>query len=114
MFKALADRGRRQLLDALRDGDGQSLGELCTVLPAMSRFGVMKHLTVLEQAQLVVTQRVGRTKRHYLNPVPIRELHERWISRFAEPLAVAMVGLRHAVEGTDQPTDQATDEESAG
>ena len=72
VFKALADPGRRRLLDALRDHDGRSLRELCTVLPAMSRFGVMKHLTVLEQAELVVTQRSGRIKRHYLNPVPIR------------------------------------------
>ena len=83
MFKALADTGRRQLLDALYGRDGQSLGELCEVLPAMTRFGVMKHLAVLEAARLVVAHKVGRAKLHYLNPVPIQEIHERWISKYA-------------------------------
>jgi len=106
VFKALADGGRRRLLDALRDRDGRTLGDLCTVLPTMSRFGVMKHLSVLEQAELVVTQRVGRTKRHYLNPVPIRELHDRWISRYAEPLTAAMGGLRRAVEAPGRPAGE--------
>ena len=85
VFKALADEGRRALLDALRGRDGQTLGELCEVLPEMTRFGVMKHLRVLEEAHLVVTERSGRSKLHYLNPVPIREIHDRWISRYAEP-----------------------------
>ena len=98
MFKALADGGRRRLLDALRAEDGQTLAALCTVLPAMTRFGVMKHLAVLEAAGLVVTHRQGRTKLHYLNPVPIREIDERWIARYAESTLAAMVGLRRAVE----------------
>ena len=98
VFRALADGGRRQLLDALRDRDGRTLVELCAVLPAMTRFGVMKHLAVLEQAGLVGTERAGRTKLHYLNPVPIRELHDRWISKYARPVTAAMVGLKRQLE----------------
>ena len=109
VFKALADPGRRRLLDALRDQDGRSLRELCMVLPAMSRFGVMKHLTVLEHAELVVTQRSGRIKRHYLNPVPIRQIHDRWITKYAEPVTAAMVGLRRHVEASAGP-DQSKEE----
>jgi DNA-binding transcriptional ArsR family regulator len=101
VFKALADPGRRTLLDALFVEDGQTLGALCEQLPAMTRFGVMKHLAVLEQAGLVVTHREGRNKRHYLNPVPIREIHDRWISKYAEPVAAALVGLRDQLE--DRP-----------
>ena len=80
VFRALADPGRRTLLDRLVERDGQTLGELCTALPDMTRFGVMKHLGVLEAADLVTTEKVGREKRHYLNPVPIRLAHDRWIS----------------------------------
>src|SRR6266508_3336697 len=98
VFKALADAGRRRLLDALYDADGRTLGELCDVLPAMTRFGVMKHLAVLEAAGLVVTHKSGRTKLHYLNPVPIREIHERWITKYAVPTVAAMVGLRQQLE----------------
>ena len=98
VFKALADEGRRALLDALRDRDGQTLGELCEVLAGMTRFGVMKHLAVLEEAHLVVTDRRGRQKFHYLNPVPIREIHDRWISRYAEPFVVGLLALRDAAE----------------
>ncbi|MET0459197.1 MAG: helix-turn-helix transcriptional regulator [Ilumatobacteraceae bacterium] len=98
VFKALADDGRRRLLDALFAEDGQTLGRLGGVLPAMTRFGVMKHLAVLEQAGLVVTHREGRTKLHYLNPVPIRELHDRWISKYAQPVVAALVGLRSDLE----------------
>jgi DNA-binding transcriptional ArsR family regulator len=94
VFKALADEGRRSLLDALRLRDGQSLGELCEVLPEMTRFGVMKHLRVLEEAGLVIVERAGRSKLHYLNPVPIREIHDRWISRYAEPFVTSLLGLR--------------------
>jgi DNA-binding transcriptional ArsR family regulator len=100
VFKALADHGRRRLLDALFGRDGQSLGELCEVLPTMTRFGVMKHLAVLEGAGLVVTHKVGRAKLHYLNPVPIREIQARWISKYAEPTVDAMVGLRRQLEST--------------
>jgi DNA-binding transcriptional ArsR family regulator len=98
VFKALADAGRRALLDALRLDDGQSLGELCEVLPDMTRFGVMKHLRVLEDAHLVVAEKVGRSKLHYLNPVPIREIHDRWISRYAEPFVSGLLALRDRAE----------------
>jgi DNA-binding transcriptional ArsR family regulator len=99
VFKALADGGRRTLLDALFAADGQTLGRLCTALPSMTRFGVMKHLAVLEQAGLVVTHREGRTKLHYLNPVPIREIHDRWISKYATATAAAMTELRRRLDG---------------
>lgn len=98
VFKALADEGRRALLDALRDRDGQTLGELCDVLPEMTRFGVMKHLRVLEEAHLVVAVRSGRSKLHYLNAVPIREIHDRWISRYSETFAASLLGLRERAE----------------
>lgn len=93
VFRALADPGRRALLDRLADTDGLSLGELCEVLPDMTRFGVMRHLTVLEDAHLVTTERDGRRKLHYLNPMPIREIHDRWISRYAAPFADALADL---------------------
>jgi DNA-binding transcriptional ArsR family regulator len=93
VFRALADPSRRRLLDGLRERDGQTLGELCEALPDMTRFGVMKHLALLEEAHLVVTERHGRSKHHYLNPVPIRQIHDRWISKYAEPFASALVEL---------------------
>lgn len=99
VFKALADEGRRSLLDALYRCDGQTLTELCEVLPDMTRFGVMKHLRVLEDAHLVTTERVGRSKLHHIDPVPIREIHDRWISRFAEPHAVATLAAGDRAEG---------------
>jgi DNA-binding transcriptional ArsR family regulator len=99
VFRALADPGRRLLLDALRERDGQSVNELCAVLPDMTRFGVMKHLRVLEDAGLVVTERVGRSKHHHLNPVPIREIHDRWIAPYREPIVVGLIALRDRVEG---------------
>ena len=99
VFKALADESRRALLDALVERDGRTLTELCAVLPDMTRFGVMKHLGVLADAHLVTTEKVGRTKVHHLNPVPIREIHDRWISRYAEPHLVAMLDLRDRAEG---------------
>jgi DNA-binding transcriptional ArsR family regulator len=98
VFRALADESRRALLDALRDRDGRTLGELCEVLPDMTRFGVMKHLRVLEDAHLVTSEKRGREKFHYLNAVPIREIHDRWISRYAEPLVVGLLALRDAAE----------------
>jgi uncharacterized protein YndB with AHSA1/START domain/DNA-binding transcriptional ArsR family regulator len=98
IFKALADTTRRRLLDRLFETDGQTLGELCAGLE-MSRFGAMKHLRLLEQAHLVVTRRAGREKLHYLNPVPIRQIHDRWISKFREPMASALVRLKDALEG---------------
>ena len=102
VFRALADPGRRALLDALFVDDGRTLGDLCGVLDGMTRFGVMKHLAVLEDAHLVTTRRVGRTKQHFLNPVPIREIHDRWISKYAEPWVSAMVDLRRTLESTTE------------
>ena len=99
VFRALADPSRRRLLDGLRARDGRTLGELCDVLPDMTRFGVMKHVAVLADAHLVVTERQGRTKLHYLNPVPIRGIHDRWISRYAEPFVAGLTDLRRRSEG---------------
>ena len=86
------------LLDRLFERDGQTLGELCGYLPEMTRFGVMKHLGVLEEAGLVTTVKVGREKRHFLNPVPIRLVHDRWISKFAEPVVGAMSAIKSRLE----------------
>ena len=97
-FRALADPHRRTLLDRLREKDGQTLGELEAAPPQMTRFGVMKHLRVLEDAHLVSTRRDGRRKLHFLNPVPIRLISDRWISRYAEPLVDAMADIKHTVE----------------
>ena len=97
VFKALADPTRRGLLDQLFERDGQTLSELEGRLP-MSRFGVMKHLKVLEEAGLVTTQRRGREKLHFLNPVPIRLVHDRWVSKYAEPWASALSELKRELE----------------
>ena len=97
VFKALADPTRRGLLDALYKEDGQSLGELEARLP-MTRFGVMKHLRVLEHAGLVVTRRRGREKLHYLNTVPIRLIHDRWIDKYTAPWAAMLSGLKRELE----------------
>ena len=97
VFKALADPTRRSLLDALFKQDGQTLSALDERLP-MTRFGVMKHLKVLQEAGLVTTKRRGREKLHYLNPVPIRLVHDRWVSKYAEPWAAALSGLKKSIE----------------
>jgi uncharacterized protein YndB with AHSA1/START domain/DNA-binding transcriptional ArsR family regulator len=97
-FRALADPSRRLLLDRLFERDGQSLGELTTHLPDMTRFGVMRHLDVLESAGLITTRRVGREKRHYLNPVPIRRIHDRWISKYAAPVIGTMSAIKTHLE----------------
>jgi len=97
VFRALSDPTRRSLLDALFEEDGQSLGSLERRLP-MTRFGVMKHLKVLEEAGLVTTRRRGREKLHFLNPVPIRLVHDRWVSKYAEPWAEALSGLKKRIE----------------
>ena len=98
VFKALADPTRRRVLDLLFTDDGRTLGQLCAEFPDLSRFGVMKHLAVLEAASLVVTHRVGRSKHHYLNPVPIAEIHDRWTSKYASISTDALLGLRRALE----------------
>ena len=97
VFRALGDPTRRALLDELFQDDGQTLSALEGRLP-MTRFGVMKHLKVLEQAGLVVTRRRGREKLHFLNAVPIRLLHDRWVSKYAEPWAAGLSELKHAIE----------------
>jgi DNA-binding transcriptional ArsR family regulator len=101
VFRALADPTRRRLLDELFDEDGQTLSALEQRLP-MSRFGVAKHLKVLEGAGLVTTRKRGREKLHFLNPVPIREVHDRWVSKYAEPWAAALTGLKKDLEEEDQ------------
>ena len=88
---------RRGVLDQV--GGTAALAELCEVLPDITRFGVMKHLRVLEDARLVVSERAGRAKLHHLNPVPIREIHDRWISHYAEPFVTGLLALRDRVEG---------------
>ncbi|HVU72169.1 MAG TPA: metalloregulator ArsR/SmtB family transcription factor [Mycobacteriales bacterium] len=98
VFKALADPTRRRLLDLLFETDGQTLSELEAAVPEMTRFGVMKHLGVLEDAGLVVTRRRGREKLHHLNPVPIRLVHDRWISRFTEHRVAMLADLKHKLE----------------
>ena len=97
VFRALADPTRRALLDELFTEDGQTLGSLEGRFE-MSRFGVMKHLKVLEEAGLVVTRKSGRRKLHFLNPVPIRLVHDRWVSKYAEPWAAALTGLKKSIE----------------
>ena len=97
VFKALADPTRRLLLDQLFKHDGQSLSALEEGLP-MSRFGVMKHLRVLEEANLVVTRKRGREKLHFLNPVPIRLVYERWVSKYAEPWVSGLTELKRELE----------------
>jgi uncharacterized protein YndB with AHSA1/START domain/DNA-binding transcriptional ArsR family regulator len=106
VFRALADPSRRLLLDRLFDRDGQTVNELSAHLPAMTRFGVMRHLAVLEAAELITTHRSGRRKLHYLNPVPIRLVHDRWISKFAEPVLGRMTALKHHFEEADMPAPQ--------
>jgi uncharacterized protein YndB with AHSA1/START domain len=97
VFRALADPTRRRLLDELFRQDGQTLSALEERFP-MTRFGVMKHLRQLEEAGLVATRRRGREKLHFLNPVPIRLVHDRWVSKYAEPWAAALSGLKSRLE----------------
>jgi uncharacterized protein YndB with AHSA1/START domain len=97
VFRALADPTRRSLLDELFRKDGQSLSALRQRLP-MTRFGVMKHLKLLEEAGLVVTRRRGREKLHFLNPIPIRLIHDRWVSKYTEPWAAALTDLKSQLE----------------
>jgi DNA-binding transcriptional ArsR family regulator len=101
VFKALADPTRRFLLDLLFARDGRTLTELESELE-MSRFGVMKHLKVLEEADLVVTRRAGREKLHFLNPVPIRQVHDRWIDKYTEHHVTALLELKADIE-EDRP-----------
>jgi DNA-binding transcriptional ArsR family regulator len=105
VFKALADPSRRTLLDALYEQDGQTLGALEGRLP-MTRFGTMKHLKVLEEANLVTAVRRGREKRHFLNPVPIRLVHDRWVSKYAEPWAAGLSDLKKDIEAKENAMEK--------
>ena len=98
LFRALADKSRRQLLDRLFERNGQTLGELCTGL-AMSRQGVTKHLAVLEAANLVASRPRGRDKLHFLNPVPINDIAERWMGKFDRVRLGALADLKQTLEG---------------
>jgi len=98
VFRALADASRRQLLDRLHAHNGQSLGELCVGLD-MTRQAVTKHLAILEDASLISAQRRGREKLHFINPVPINEIAERWIGKFERPSLAALSHLKKTLEG---------------
>lgn len=116
VFKALADPVRRLLLDALFQRDGRSLGELEEVVNdehEMTRFGVAKHLRVLEAANLVVTRKEGRTKVHRLNPVPIQQIHDRWIGKYAERAGIAsvLIGMKEQLERSAAEPPDDTDKD---
>ena len=100
VFRALADASRRMLLDRLHGRNGQTLGELCQGLD-MTRQAVTKHLAILEEANLVSTKRQGREKLHFINPVPINEIAERWIGKFERPRLGALSRLKKSLEGED-------------
>ena len=100
LFKALADPSRRKLLDLLHAHDGRTLSELCAHVD-MTRQGVTQHLELLEAANLVVTLRRGREKLHFLNPVPLQEIYERWIAKFEKPRLKALENLKQRLERTD-------------
>jgi DNA-binding transcriptional ArsR family regulator len=105
VFRALADASRRELLDRLRAENGQTLGELCARLD-MTRQAVSKHLTILEEANLVATVRRGREKFHYLNPVPIHEIAERWIGKFERGRLQALSDMKRALEQGTESNDE--------
>ncbi|ARP90648.1 transcriptional regulator [Bordetella genomosp. 9] len=100
LFKALADPNRRMLLDLLHAHDGRTLGELCEHMD-MTRQGVTQHLEVLEAANLIATVRRGREKLHFLNPVPLQEIYERWIAKFEKPRLKALSNLKRRLEKSD-------------
>jgi len=104
VFRALADPTRRLLLDHLFDLGGQTQGDLDAEVEGMTRFGVMKHLRILEAAGLVVTRKVGREKLHYLNAVPVQVIHDRWVSKYTRPSAVALAALKETLERTTPST----------
>jgi uncharacterized protein YndB with AHSA1/START domain/DNA-binding transcriptional ArsR family regulator len=112
VFKALADPSRRFLLDSLRARNGQTLGELCAQL-AMARQSVTQHLAILEDANLVTTVRRGREKLHYLNPVPIQEIQERWIERFERPRLRALSRIKQRAEGAEEAEEQTMEQQPA-
>jgi DNA-binding transcriptional ArsR family regulator len=106
VFKALADPTRREILDLLFARDGRTVGEVCDEFAdRMSRFGVMKHLAVLTEAELVVTAKEGRSKRLFLNPVPIEQVADRWISKYAARFTSALVGLKDQTENPPETAE---------
>ena len=105
LFKALSDPGRRKLMDRLHAHDGQTLGELCRHLD-MTRQGVTQHLAVLEAANLLAVQWHGREKLHFLNPVPLQEIYDRWICKFERPRLKALRDLKHRLEDRDKGDSQ--------
>jgi DNA-binding transcriptional ArsR family regulator len=105
VFKALADPTRRLLLDRLFERDGRTLTDLESQVE-MTRFGVMKHLRVLADAGLVLARKSGREKRHFLNPVPIRLIHDRWIDKYTERRVSALVDLKSELENGDDRSDR--------
>jgi DNA-binding transcriptional ArsR family regulator len=98
IFKALADPSRRVILDTLFANDGQTLTELCAHLDGMTRFGVMKHLRILEDAHLVIVRRKGREKLHYLNAVPIQGVYDRWVGKYRGHISAALTELARTLE----------------
>jgi DNA-binding transcriptional ArsR family regulator len=98
VFKAIADPSRRAILDALCKSDGQNLTELCGHVDGMTRFGVMKHVRILEQAHLIVVRRNGREKLHYLNPIPIQGVYDRWVGKYRGRVAAALTELARDLE----------------
>ena len=110
VFRALADPSRRLLLDRLFERDGLTLGELESALPQMTRPAVMKHLRVLERAGVVISHRAGRRRLHYLNPVPIRRLHDRWLDKFRARAADTLLALESVMEEREMPSRAETDE----
>ena len=103
VFRALDDPGRRALMDELFTDDGQTLTQLCGVLPDMTRYGVMNHLRVLADAGLITSTKVGRERHHYLNPVPLRRVHDRWIAKFAEPVVASLSDIVTRFDPTQTP-----------
>ena len=98
VFKALGDPSRRRLMDRLFEQDGLTLGQLAACLPEMTRFGVMRHLKVLEEAGLVSTHKAGREKHHYLNAAPMAEIQRRWIGKYADSVVARMGAIKAAAE----------------
>lgn len=100
LFRALAEPARRKLLDQLNANDGQTLSQLCAHL-SMTRQGVTQHLAVLEEAELVVTEWRGREKLHFISPMPLHEIYERWIAKFEKPRLKAIAALKRRLERPD-------------
>jgi len=101
VWRGLANPTRRAILDLLRAGP-RTTGELADAFPDLSRFAIMQHLGVLEEAELVIPRRDGRRRYNYLNPVPIQQIHDRWVSRYTRPWTEALVGLRNELESNER------------